>query len=123
MIAQHVPEDPRPFPRILSGGGTITDAIYDAIEKFPSNKHCESVVVHGISNTIGLSEYTPDFVTKWMKHDANLHHCGARYTPHQSIQDAWEAEQHWRDHKDLNQIKVDNCPPKGDFSYRKLREK
>jgi hypothetical protein len=45
------------------------------------------------------------------------------YTPSESLDDAWAAEAQWETYKDKHEIRVANCPPRGDHSYSKIRER
>lgn len=66
--------------RLVSAGGTLTDAIYDAIETDPENKHCKLVIENGITNCVDLKRSVPTWASAWLKHEANQHHDGIGQT-------------------------------------------
>ena len=109
--------------RWLSSGGTVTDAIYDAIKEQPDHHHCKQILENGIDNAIDCHEATPEFVMKWIKNEANNHHEGAAYTLQESLEDVHAADAHWDTYRIKHSIKVETCPPKGPNSYARLREK
>ena len=78
-----------------------------------------------IDNVLELLEDTPEFISRWLKHEANQFHDGARYTPAESMKDAVAADAFWESYRlDKNRnITVKNCPPQGELSYQRLRAK
>jgi hypothetical protein len=53
--------DPRPDSRIVSAGGTLLGAIYDAIQSHPDNKHCILTKLSGIPNAFDFAAEIPQF--------------------------------------------------------------
>ena len=87
FIYQLPPNPLGPDDRWLSGGGTLTDAIYAWTEKFPESKQALLVMESGIANTLDMQSVSPEWAMSWMTRAANELHGGARYTPWESLED------------------------------------
>ena len=61
LCCQQSVSNPRPDSRVLSAGGTLLGAIYEAIETEPENKHSILVKQSGISNALDFKPETPQF--------------------------------------------------------------
>ena len=122
MVSQPSPNPQGPDYRWFSVGGTITDVLYNYVEKNPESKFAKLVIATGIPNTMDFHSNLPQWAAEWLKFEANDVNGGARYTPWESLTDCEDAENKWTDHKLQNGITVRKCPAIGEHSYQRQKE-
>ncbi|CAK0900280.1 unnamed protein product, partial [Prorocentrum cordatum] len=102
------------------GGGTLFDAIYDAIAEKPNNKHCQALMASGVSNTLILSSNMSDEDITFLKKNHNNWHSGQATTLAEVYRAVAEARAGWRSHCRIHSITVHSCPKAGPYRYEKL---
>jgi hypothetical protein len=116
-------EDSRAGATKIGAGWTLTSAVYEAAVENPEHPCVRAAKVLVIDNVIKMFDDVPEFVCQWVKNVANKFHGGSAYTVPESIEDSGMASDAWEQHRKDNDIKVSNCPSKGEYTYPKLREK
>ena len=93
IILSPIPD--RPGFVYVTGGGTLVEAIYNVVARAPLCKAAVSVCNDGISEYIMLRSDMPLEFFTWLKHEANLHHDGAAFSPYDSVTDALASADAW----------------------------
>ena len=107
----------------LLAHATLSEAVYIAAEREPSNKQVLESVKNGLSNVLVLQARTPRDALIYFKEEANNWHEGAQQNVVEFMEMAVEASNSWTAHCAINSIKVRECPGAGPNTYGRQMER
>ncbi|CAK0803958.1 unnamed protein product [Prorocentrum cordatum] len=107
---------------LLTGGGTLFDAMRAAINQNRHNPNCLDILKNGVENTIALDTTATDEEISWLKNVHDRFHGGQGATLAECYREAVESQKEWATFCRQNGITVSGCPKKGPYTRAKRFE-
>ena len=112
-----IQDEANPEQYFLLSWGTLSDAMYVAVQRDPHNKQLKSSLATGIPACTVFHPRTPKDVVKHLITSHNDFHHGSANTFVQRYKQVEEMEAAWSKHASSNNITISSCPSTGENRY------